>query len=184
MAEVASTPKTVEKKTVGSWYAVVLGDPADPQRGASSGRFPAPDLGTECVCCNGADAEFMNYNPSTGPFRSSPLPIPLCAACRDHVQLNEKRALYLVAAMFAGGGLAVLGVFVNLYILIVGALVLAGAVGILLMDRKKLGARCESGHFSGLDIAAAPGVCSVRTTNHRVALHLIERHQGEILRVK
>lgn len=184
MTEAPNAVHVVAKKRPGSWYVVVLGDPEDKDLTRSSGTFPTPDLGSDCVCCDSADAEIIHYDPSTGPFVASPVPIPLCGACQKHVHLNEKRAVYVVAAAFIGVGLGVLGAFLNIIILGLGALVLAGAVGVLLWNRNRHRSNCQSGHCSGLEIAGAPGVCSVRTMNVRVAERLVARHQGGIIKVK
>lgn len=171
---------SLEKRPPGSWYVVVLGDPAH-----HTGSFPTPDLGHDCVCCNNADTEPIHYDPSSGPFICSPIPIPLCAACRDHARLNEKRVIYIVVSIFAGAGLAVLGLVLSLLVITaIGALVVAGALGVLFMDRRKQQSLSESGHHAGLEIAGTFGICSVRTMNHRVAARLIEKHPGEIHRVK
>lgn len=159
------------EKQPGSWYAVVLGEPSG---SGGSGRFPVPNLGDECVCCNSAHAELSQYDPSTGPYISDPIPIPICTACRDHVVLNEKRAVYVVAAAFVG--LGILGFIVHILVSAIGFVVLAAAVGVVVVDRKRQRARSESGHHAGLEFGAAPGILSVRTMNRRIAQRLVEVH--------
>jgi len=160
-------------KQPGSWYAVLLGEPS---ASGGSGKFPVPDLGDECVCCNSAHAELSHYDPSTGPYVSDRIPIPICTACRDHVRLDEKRTVYMVSVAVLGLGLVILG--------FIGLVVFAAAVGVVLMDRNRQRALSNSGHHVGIELAAAPGLLSVRTMNRRVAQRLIEVHRDEVHRVK
>ena len=143
-----------------------------------------PDLGDACVCCNAVDAEPTPYDASTGPFIGEPIRIPLCAACRAHVHLDEKKTLYIVSAAFMGILVAVFSFFVHVLLAPIGGAVLLVALGLLFLDRRKQRSMSESGHHAGLEIAAGPGVCSVRTMNRRVAQHLVAAHQGGILKVK
>lgn len=175
------TGHSVPEKAPGSWHGVVLGDPTGT---GSTNTFPVPDLGDACVCCNSADAEPTSYDASTGPFIGEPIRIPLCAACRAHVHLDEKRTLYVVSAAFIGLLIAIFSFFVHVLLAPIGTVIVLGSLGVLFVDRRKQRRMSESGHHSGLEIAAGPGVCSVRTMNRRVAQHLVTAHQGGILRVK
>ena len=180
MTSVPDSGQALRQKPAGAWYTVVLGDPSVSQPGSA---FPVPELGEACLCCDRPGAELTHFDPSTGASIATAIPMPLCAECRPHVRLDEKRVLYLVSAAFGGAFLAVFG-FVNLLLTAIGVAVFAIAAAVLFFDRQRQRRLSESGHHAGLEIAAHPGVCSVRTMNLRVARRLVDRHQGGILRVK
>jgi len=182
----------VEQKPPGAWYAVVL------RRGFSGGKlfaqgafglkaeFPMPELGTQCVCCDVAGAELVNFDPGTSHSRVKALvPVPLCRMCRPHVDRELGTQQLLAGGLCGGFGLAVWAAMKPVWLLsAAGVAIVAGCVGFIFSKRAKRRELAATGHHAGLEIMAHAGQCSVRTTNRRVAVELAQRHADCLHRVR
>lgn len=81
-------------KTPGQWYAVVLkvDDIAPPVHRFldREGRFPRPELGTSCVCCDRSTERRGRFEPRDAISRGDAIEFPLCETCESHVRRTTR----------------------------------------------------------------------------------------------
>jgi hypothetical protein len=173
-------------KSPGSWYVVVLKTKAFSLAKIAiaggiggEGTYPTPDLGRRCVCCDTADVTSRQYDPGSDRFEAAPLEIPICRACDAHV--SKSTAVEQLAGVFLL--MAAAGLFWSIHVeawnwaalgaAATFAFVAWGARRIL--RRRDMAAH---GHHIGLEISASLEMCSVRTTNPRLAAEVVERNKA------
>ncbi len=175
----------LERKPLGSWYVVILkteefSHARNFATGAfgGEGRYPAPELGTRCVCCDAETTLRRPFDPSMSRNRAVALDIPVCKDCETHVASSTSRAQMLGAGFCVGIGLALWAAMKQMWgLALLGVLALALVVGVVLSARAKRRAMAHGGHHTGLEIiVAAHGMCSIRTTNFRLASEVAERN--------
>jgi hypothetical protein len=177
-------------RPLGAWYAVVLTAPdfslghtaVVGALGASS-SFPTPDLGERCVCCDGETTARRHFDASTDRFRADPIAIPLCADCGTHVQLNTSNGQLAGALVCVGLGGAIWGAAApSLAAVAAGSALLAAIAAWIAAGRRARLKQAARGHHCGFEILISPRLCSVRTTNPRLAEELVERNRARVHR--
>jgi hypothetical protein len=177
----------IARKPPGSWYAVLLGSAETPPQTRTlldtKGHFPAPELGTRCVCCDAETPRRREFDPSGQGIRADPIEIPVCGACETHVAMNASRAGRFGLAGMLGVGLVAFGANRELWIVsLIGGVVLSVVIVLWLRVRTARRTAAADNHHMGFELSVANGMCSIRTTNHRLATELADRH-GELVKL-
>lgn len=177
---------SIARKPSGQWYAVVLkvDDAPPPVYGLLQveGTFPRPELGTSCVCCDLDTKQRGRFDPRDDISRGDAIEFPLCERCESHVHKDNKVAGNLTLAGAFGLGLIVMGYNRDLWALVaVGIVVCAALAGWLVSSRAKRRRHAVDGHHVGLEITVKHGMCTVRTTNPRLANEIAARNSENVV---
>ena len=112
--------------------------------------------------------------------------VPVCAVCAGHLKKNTN------AAQFVGGSLIPIAVGLGIWsivneiwaVTVVAALLGAGVTRWLLRARAKRRETARAGHHPDLEISVTIGQTVVRTTNKRLAEHVLASHAGKVHRAR
>lgn len=170
----------IPEKPPGAWYVVSLRRDYPAERGRKY-SYPVPALGAACVCCDEANAPKAMFDPSANRSTAEPIAIPVCIQCRRHVSGDNHSQEFMGVL----SGLCLVG---GLWCLTEGfgwAAGVAAGLGVLCywsvaVTRRKRRELAEMGHYSGLQISAHPGLCTVRTMNRRLAQDLATIHGNDL----
>ncbi len=163
----------------GTWHVAIMKLAGwTPLQGAvSKGTFPVGNYGSQCLCCNAETDIRLLFDPSVR-HSASKIAIPRCKECASHVAAGNTMPMI----MLGGGGAALLiGAigFTNFMPLVgVAAAILAVVAFIVLRAKAQRAAMEKTGHYSGLEVVAIPGLVSVRSTNPAFIRRVCELNPG------
>ncbi len=171
----------IARKPPGSWYGIVLkvdGLPVKHTLLDTHGKYPRPELGTRCVCCDVETTRRRPFDPSGDLWRGAPIEFPLCMPCNSHVQKDSKVAGRAALGLMGGIGLTAGGSNRDSWVIAsFGIALLAITAAWFLADRAKRRRAAATGHHIGLELSVQHGMCTVRTTNPRLADEVAERNR-------
>jgi hypothetical protein len=172
------------KRPVGEWYSVQMRTPeySLAKAGLSrKGTFPVPDMGKLCICCDKETIGIRAIVPSSGAAMGTPVKVPMCDACKEHVPRVDFGEMGAAMGALCGVGAIVVGLVQAIVVVaVIGAVVVCGCLGWFALRKHRRLVRARNGHFSGIEIVALPEMCRIRTTNPRFAAELVERNRDMV----
>ena len=163
---------------------VVLEDKGAPEIGLlrSRSRYPVPELGDLCVCCDAPGDSPFDFDPGNSDQQTGKIRVPACTSCTNHVRRSRIVDGLLTTLMGVGFAMALICCFVSWKAALGGAFVFGVGLGIYQFRKQCARASAARGHHNGFDIWVGAGYCSIGTTNPRVVDELVSRH-GKAARV-